>query len=47
MQEIFGLNNSKHNSVGYINDICSEDKRWDFQEQIKQSLKNPKNDLGD
>ena len=46
LQEIFGLNNSKHNSIGYINDICSEDKRWEFQEQMKKSLENPKNDLG-
>ena len=47
LQEIFGVNNSKHNTIGYINDICSEDKRWEFQQLMKQSLKNPKNDLGD
>jgi hypothetical protein len=47
LQEIFGVNNSKHNTIGYINDICSEDKRWDFQQQMKKFLENPKNDLGD
>ena len=47
LQEIFGVNNSKHNTIGYINDICSENKRWKFQQQMKQSLENPKNDLGD
>ena len=47
LQEIFGINNSKHKTIGYINGICSEDKRWKFQEQMKQSLKKPKNDLGD
>ena len=47
LQEIFGVNNSKHNTIGYINDICSEDKRWEFQQQMKESLENPKNDLGD
>ena len=47
LQEIFGVNNSKHNTIGYINDICSEDKRCEFQQQMKQSLENPKNDLGD
>ena len=47
LQEIFGVNNSKHNTIGYINDICSEDKRWEFQQLMKESLENPKNDLGD
>lgn len=47
LQEIFGINNSKHNTIGYINDICSEHMRWEFQEQMEQSLENPKNDLGD
>ena len=47
LQEIFGVNNSKHNTIGYINDICSENKRWEFKQQMKQSLENPKNDLGD
>ena len=35
------------NTIGYINDICSEHMRWEFQQQMKQSLENPKNDLGD
>jgi hypothetical protein len=47
LQEIFGVDNSKHNTIGYINDICSEDMRWQIQQQMKQSLENPKNDLGD
>ena len=47
LQEIFGVNNSKHNTIGYINDICSEHMRWEFQQQMEQSLENPKNDLGD
>lgn len=47
LQEIFGVNNSKHNTIGYINDICSEHMRWEFKQQMKQSLENPKNDLGD
>lgn len=47
LQEIFGVNNSKHNTIEYINDICSEHMRWEFQQQMKQSLENPKNDLGD
>lgn len=47
LQEIFGVNNSKHNTIGYINDIYSEHMRWEFKQQMKQSLENPKNDLGD
>ena len=47
LQDIFGINNSKHNTIGYINDICSEHMRWEFQHQMKQSLEHPKNDLGD
>jgi UDP-glucose 4-epimerase len=47
LHEIFGVNNSKHNTIGYINDICSEDMRWELQQQMKQSLENPKNDLSD
>ena len=47
LQEIFGIYNSKHNTVGFISGICSEDKRWEFNQQMKESLKNPKNDLGD
>jgi len=47
LQDIFGVDNSKHNTIGYINDICSEHMRWQFQQQMKQSLEDPKNDLGD
>lgn len=47
LQDIFGVDNSKHNTIGYINDICSEHMRWQFQQQMKQSLEYPKNDLGD
>ena len=47
LQEILGVYNSKHNTIGYINDICSEHMRWELQQQMKQSLENPKNDLGD
>ena len=47
LQDILGINNSKHNTIGYINDICSEHMRWEFQQEMEKSLKNPKNDLGD
>jgi len=45
--EILYVNNSKHNKIGYITGICSESERWNIHEMMKQSLKNPKNDLGD
>ena len=47
LQDIFEIYNSKHNKIGLINGLCSEDKRWDIQQLMKESLKNPKNDLGD
>jgi len=47
LQEILYINNSKHNKIGYITGICSESERWNIHEMMKQSLKNPKNDLGD
>lgn len=47
IQDILGVYNSKHHTVGFISGVCSEDKRWEFNEQIKESLNNPKNDLGD
>jgi hypothetical protein len=47
LQEVFEVYNSKHNIIGYINGLCSEEKRWDIGEVMKESLKNPKNDLGD
>ena len=47
LQEILGINNSKHNTIGYVNGICSEHIRWDIYEQMEESLKSPKNDNGD
>ena len=47
LQEIFELYNSKHNTIGYVNGICSENIRWDINEKMRESLKNPKNDNGD
>ncbi len=47
LQDIFGVNNSKHNTIGYINAICSEHRRWDFLHEMEKSLENPKNDCGD
>ncbi|MDQ7060851.1 MAG: hypothetical protein Q9M43_06805 [Sulfurimonas sp.] len=47
LQEVFGIENTKHNKIGYINGLCSEDKRWDIKRTMEESLKNPKNDLGD
>ena len=47
LQDVFYVNNSKHNKIGYITGLCSEDKRWDYLELMKESLKNPKNDNGD
>ncbi len=47
LQEILGVYNSKHNTVGYVNGLCSENIRWDIHEEMKKSLKNPKNDNGD
>jgi len=47
LQEFFGVTNSKHNKFGYINGLCSEDKRWEITEMMERSQENPKNDLGD
>lgn len=47
LQEVFGIENTKHNKIGYINGLCSEDKRWDIKRTMEESLRNPKNDLGD
>jgi hypothetical protein len=47
LQDFFGVINSKHNKIGYINGVCSEDKRWEILESMEKSLENPKNDLGD
>ena len=47
LQEIFGIHNSKHNAIGYINGLCSENIRCDTMDNMIESLKNPKNDTGD
>jgi len=47
LQEVFGIENTKHNKIGYINGLCSEDKRWDIKRTMEESLENPKKDLGD
>jgi len=47
LEELFGVSNTKHNEIGYINGLCSEDKRWEVIEIMEKSLSNPKNDLGD
>ena len=47
LQEVFEIHNTKHNKIGYINGLCSEDKRWDIAATMEESLKNSKNDLGD
>ena len=47
LQEFFGVMNSKHNKIGYVNGLCSEHMRWEIYEIIEKSLENPKNDLGD
>ena len=47
LQEIFFINNSKHNKVGYITGLCSEYDRWDILQSMEESLKNPRNDMGD
>lgn len=30
LQELFGVINSKHNKVGFVQGLCSEDQRWDI-----------------
>ena len=47
LQEVFGVYNSKHKKIGYINALCSEHLRWDFMQQMEASLENPKSDTGD
>ena len=47
LQDFFGVTNSKHNKIGYVSGVCSEDMRWDILETMEKSLENPKNDLGD
>jgi len=45
--ELFGVQNSKHNKIGFINGLCSEDQRWEIIEIMEKSLDQSKNDLGD
>ena len=47
LADLFGVQNSKHNSIGYINGLCSEYERYNIMEVTEKSLENPKNDLGD
>jgi len=47
LEDFFGVNNSKHNKIGYVSGICSEYIRWELLETMEKSLNNPKNDLGD
>jgi len=47
LADFFGVQNSKHNTIGYINGLCSEYKRYDIMEMMERSLEHPKNDLGD
>ncbi len=47
LQEIFFINNSKHNKIGYITGLSSEYDRWDILETMEVSLKNPRNATGD
>jgi len=47
LQEIFFVNNSKYNKIGYITGLCSEYDRWDILQTMKESLKNPRSDTGD
>ena len=47
LQGVFGVYNSKHKKIGYVNALCSEHLRWDFKQQMEASLENPKSDTGD
>ena len=47
LQEVFGVYNSKHKKIGYVNALCSEHLRWDFIQQMEASLENPQSDTGD
>jgi hypothetical protein len=47
LSELFGVHNSKHNTIGHINGVCSEYERYDIIEVMEKSLENPKNDTGD
>ncbi len=47
LADFFGVQNSKHNSIGYISGLCSEYERYNIVEIMDKSLEDPKNDLGD
>jgi len=47
LQDFFDVNNSKHNTVGYVSGVCSESIRWEILDTMEKSLEDPKNDLGD
>lgn len=47
LADFFGVQNSKHNTIGYINGLCSEYERYDIIKVMEKSLKDPRNDLGD
>ncbi|MBA1420548.1 MAG: hypothetical protein FAF03_06735 [Epsilonproteobacteria bacterium] len=47
LAEYFGVNNTKHNTVGYISGLCSEYDRYDIKEMMEKSLENPRNNTGD
>ena len=47
LQEIFSINNTKHNKIGYITGLCSEYDRWDILQTMEESLKNPRSATGD
>jgi len=47
LQEIFSVENSKYNKIGYITGLCSEYDRWDILQAMTESLKNPRSDTGD
>lgn len=47
LQDVFEIHNSKHNTIGYINGLCSEHIRWDINDKMEKSLENQKKDIGD
>ncbi len=46
LADFFGIQNSKHNTIGYINGLCSEYERYEIMEVMGKSLENTKNNLG-
>ncbi len=47
LQDLFGVNSSKHYTIGYVNGVCSEHLRWNFLQEMEKSLDNPKNSYDD